>query len=92
MAESGVGEELLVYQERGNSKNTQTFTDLEIVICFESTTICSEYLSANIFNIEVHCSPDKPCLNGGTCINDACSCLAFFSGDRCESGKIRNIV
>ena len=31
MAESGVGEELLVYQERVNSKQRQPFTDLEIV-------------------------------------------------------------
>ena len=32
---------------------------------------------------------NKPCFNGGTCLNERCICLANFTGDRCQTYGIR---
>ncbi|XP_030832876.1 uncharacterized protein LOC757285 isoform X4 [Strongylocentrotus purpuratus] len=35
--------------------------------------------------IFVDCSGSNPCLNGGTCESEACTCLEGFSGDLCDT-------
>ena len=38
------------------------------------------------FHSVVDCSGANPCLNGGTCDTDTCTCAAGFNGALCNTG------
>ena len=42
----------------------------------------------SFFSSVVDCTGANPCLNGGTCDTDACTCAAGFYGALCDIGII----
>lgn len=67
-------------------ENIMASTNRKISVCSDSFPLCS---SASV------CANLRPCQNGGRCIDDCitgnpsftCSCLAGFTGRRCQIGK-----